>query len=126
MNHNNLSILVIMPFDNTFNDIYQLGIKETCQNLHVDCQRVAQQRAGNNNLEIIYEEITKADLIIADMTTKNERVFFQMGYACGIGKKPLLLAPNMDDIPFEFEQYDHLIYHGEITSLKDQLTKRLQ
>jgi len=36
-------ILTLMPFDDEFNDIYDLGIKETCNDVGAYCDRVDKQ-----------------------------------------------------------------------------------
>ncbi|MBY8963021.1 nucleoside 2-deoxyribosyltransferase [Flavobacterium sp. D11R37] len=117
---------VLMPFDNRFDDIYTLGIKQSCIDSNAYCERVDEQIFHESILERIYNQIAKADLIIADLTDKNPNVFYEVGYAHALGKKTILLTQNSDDIPFDLKHYPHIIYNNKITQLKDELTKKVK
>lgn len=118
-------IFVLMPFDTSFDDIYNYGIKQTCFELNSYCERVDEQIFSERILDRIYNQISKADIIIADMTGRNPNVFYEVGYAHGIGKKVILLTQNSDDIPFDLKHFPHIIYKGMIKTLSEQLKKKL-
>lgn len=120
-----LFTFVLMPFDSTFDDIYKLGIKDTCENLDVYCERVDEQIFEEKILDRIYNQINKADIIVADMTGKNANVFYETGYAHALNKKVILLTQNSDDIPFDLKHYHHIVYDGKILKLKEELAKRI-
>jgi len=77
---------VLMPFSKDFDDVYQIGIKESCVNAGAYCERVDEQIFQETILERIYNQITKSDFIIADMTGRNPNVFYEVGYAHALGK----------------------------------------
>lgn len=105
---------VLMPFDKTFDDIYKLGIQETAQQCGVNATRLDEQLFDSNMVLEIYKQIDKADFIIADMTSRNANVFYEVGYADARKKLILLLTKNAEDIPFDFLQRPHIIYNGQI------------
>ncbi len=115
-----------MPFDEEFNDIYKLGIKQSCIDAGAYCERVDEQIFNESILDRIYNQISKADIVIADMTGRNPNVFYEVGYAHAIGKKTILLTKNSADIPFDLKHYPHIIYDNKITFLKDELTTRVK
>ena len=119
-------VFVLMPFDGAFDDIYQLGIKAACKEAGGYCERVDEQIFVESILERVYNQIDKADLLIADMTGRNANVFYEVGYAHGLGKRVLLLTQNADDIPFDLKHYPHIVYGGKITELKQELEKRVR
>ena len=119
-------VFVLMPFDESFNDIYSYGIKQTCVELGAYCERVDEQIFSERILDRIYNQISKADIIIADMTSRNSNVFYEVGYAHGIGKNVILLTKNSDDIPFDLKHFPHIIYDGKIKELSTQLKKKLE
>ncbi len=45
---------VLMPFGKKFDDIYQLGIKQTCTDLGIVAERVDEQIYSETMLERIY------------------------------------------------------------------------
>jgi hypothetical protein len=121
-----LSAFVVMSFDPTFRDVYELGIKPACTDARVACERVDEQLFLQNILQKVYGEIRNADLIIGEMTGRNPNVFYEVGYAHGMGKPVILLTRTSDDIPFDLRQYPHIVYGGSITDLKKRLSEKVR
>src|ERR1700735_3927748 len=96
-----LSVFVVMPFTDEFKDHYELGIKPACENAGASCVRVDEQLFLENILERIYGQIKTADVVVAEMTSRNPNVFYEVGYARGLGKPVILLTSNASDIPFD-------------------------
>ena len=118
-------VFVLMPFDGEFDDIYQLGIKVACEDAGAYCERVDEQIFSESILQRIYNQISKADIIVADMTGRNANVFYEAGYAHALGKSVVLLTSNADDIPFDLKHYPHIVYGGSIVDLKQELNRRI-
>lgn len=118
-------IFVLMPFSESFDDVYKLGIKATCEELNAYCERLDEQIFDENMLDRIYNQISKADIIIADLTDKNANVFYETGYAHALNKKVILLTKNSEDIPFDLKHHFHIVY-SNIISLKQELKKRVK
>ena len=119
-------VFVLMPFDTKFDDVYLMAIKPACENAGAYAERVDEQIFQGSILDRIYNQIAKADLVIADMTDKNPNVFYEIGYAHALGKPTLLLTKDVDDIPFDLKHYPHVIYEGKLTFLKDEIDKRVK
>jgi len=116
-------VFVLMPFAASFNDLYQLGIKAACENVGAYAERVDEQLFQESILERIYNQISKADVIIADTTGQNPNVFYEIGYAHALGKTVILITKEVKDIPFDLQHYPHVIHEGSITSLIPKLEK---
>jgi len=119
-------VFVLMPFSDEFRDVYELGIKSACELAGAYCERVDEQIFEERMLDRIYNQIAKADVIISDMTGKNPNVFYETGYAHALGKRVLLLTNKSEDIPFDLKHFQHVIYEGKITFLKNELVKRIE
>lgn len=119
-------VFVLMPFHKDFNDIYRLGIKQTAEEAGLRAERVDEQLYSESMLERIYQQITAADIIVADMTGQNPNVFYEVGYAHARGKICILLTQNASDIPFDLKQHRHIVYDGSILTLQQQLAPNLQ
>lgn len=115
-----------MPFSDEFTDIYEIGIKPACKDSGAYCERVDEQTFVESILERIYNQIAKADIVIADMTGRNPNVFYETGYAHALNKRVILLTQNADDIPFDLKHYPHLVYGGKIVTLKSQLEPKIK
>lgn len=115
-----------MPFGEAFSDVYKIGIKESCEAAGAYCERVDEQIFNERILDRIYNQIAKADLIIADMTDRNPNVFYEVGYAHALGKTTVLLTSKADDIPFDLKHFPHIVYGNSLSELRAQLTKRVK
>ncbi|HJR09018.1 MAG TPA: hypothetical protein VJ842_17295 [Pyrinomonadaceae bacterium] len=119
-------VFVLMPFEASFDDTYALGIRPACEAAGAYCERVDEQIFHESILQRIYNQVSKADVIVADLTTRNPNVFYETGYAHALGKQVVLLTQNVDDIPFDLKHYPHIVYGGSIIKLKQELERRIR
>lgn len=119
-------VFVLMPFDDKFNDVYKFGIKGAAEDVGAYAERLDEQIFQEGMLDRIYNQISKADVIVADMTGRNPNVFYEVGYAHALGKITLLLTQNANDIPFDLKHLQHTVYSGSIDVLRKELTERLR
>jgi hypothetical protein len=118
-------VFVLMPFTPEFDDVYKLGIKPACEKAGAYAERVDEQLFSESILNRIFNQISKADVIVSDMTGRNPNVFYETGYAHALGKKVILLTENSEDIPFDLKHYPHIIYKGRIADLATDLERRV-
>ena len=116
-----------MPFGKAWNRLYQRGIKSACKAAGASCERVDEQIFVENILDRIYREIQRADLIVAELSDRNPNVYYETGYAHGIGKPVICLAKEVDDIPFDLRHRPFLL-HGDAdtATLKRTLAARVR
>ncbi len=119
-------VFILMPFDKKFEDVYQLGIRAACEAVGAHCERVDEQVFEGGILDRIYNQISRADIIVAEMTDRSPNVFYEVGYAHALGKRAILITQSADSIPFDLQNYPHVIYEGRITHLTPQLITRLR
>ena len=119
-------VFVLMPIDPTFDDIYKFGIKGAAEDVGAYAERLDEQIFVEGMLDRIFNQISKADLIVADMTGRNPNVFYEVGYAHALGKITLLLTQDANDIPFDLKHRQHTIYGGSIDRLRKELADRLR
>src|SRR5256885_5608136 len=60
-------VFVLMPFDSSFDDIYKFGIKGAADDVGAYAERVDEQLFVDGILDRIFNQISKADVIVADM-----------------------------------------------------------
>jgi hypothetical protein len=119
---NKLFAFVLMPFADGFNDIFEFAIKAAAAEEDIIAERLDNQVFFQKTmLDRIYDEIDRADIIIADMTERNPNVFYEVGYAHAKQKLCILLTSKAEDIPFDLKQYRHIIYGKSIKDLKARL-----
>lgn len=119
-------VFVLMPFSKEFEDIYKLGIKPACERAGAYADRVDEQIFYESILQRIYNQISKADIVVAEFTGRNPNVFYETGYAHALGKKVIMLTQKVEHIPFDLKHYPHIIYDGRIAFLLEELEKRVR
>lgn len=117
---------VCIPFEERFQDIYELGIKSVVEKLGFTCDKSDEIQHNNDILRVIYNRIRRAYIIIADMTGQNPNVYYEVGYAHAHNKEVILLTQKVDDIPFDLRGYNHIVYKGKITLLQNKLRARIE
>lgn len=118
-------VFVLMPFDPKFNDIYKFGIKGAADEVGAYAERIDEQIFTEGILDRIFNQIAKADVVVADMTGRNPNVFYEVGYAHALGRLVLLLTQDSNDIPFDLKHKQHTVYGGRIELLKVELVQKL-
>jgi len=119
-------VFVLMPFSEDFDDVYKLGIKAAAELCDVKAERLDEQMFIEGMIDRIYRQIEVADIIIADLSTRNANVFYELGYAHAKDKICILLTKNASDIPFDLKHRRHVVYGESISYLKDELVKNIE
>lgn len=118
-------VFVLMPFEKKFDDLYKFGIKGAAEDAGAYAERLDEQVFTEGMLDRIFNQISKADVIVADMTGRNPNVFYEVGYAHALGKIVLLITNSSDDIPFDLKHRQHIVYQGGIDRLRKELMPKL-
>lgn len=119
-------VFVLMPFESALDDLFALGIKAACEAVGAYCERLDDQIFQENMLHRIYNEIAKADIVVAEMTGRNPNVFYEVGYAHALGKRVVLMTQAATDIPFDLQQYFHIIHGNRIGDARTALERHLR
>lgn len=115
-------VLVLMPFAADYDDVYKLGIKPACEAVGAVCERVDEQAYQSAIIHRIYEQIERADLVVADLSNRNLNVYYETGYAHALGKKVILLTRPGEKMPFDIGNYPHVLYERDkIADLREKL-----
>lgn len=115
---NRKKCFVLMPFKTELEEIYSDVYKPTCLENNIDCWRVDEiSRPGSITRDII-EGILDSDLIIADLTSKNPNVFYELGIAHSTSNKTIMTAQKKEDVPFDIASYRVIFYDHTLKGCK--------
>lgn len=92
-------VFVLMPFNEKWSEDSLLMIKQAAEGLPLNIQRADDIIAPGDIINDIWEMINYAGLIIADITTHNANVFYELGLAHTIGKKVVLIRQYEGEKP---------------------------
>lgn len=99
-----------MPFDQEFQSIYDGLIKPALENAGYCVTRADSLLDQQNIMRDIINGIARADLVVADLTTLNANVFYELGLCHGLRIPTVLMAQSMDDVPFDLRPYKIQLY----------------
>ena len=74
----------------------------------------------------ILSEIRRSGLLVADFTGNRGGVYFEAGFAMGMGIPVIWTcrSDDMDSVHFDTRQYNHIVWEN-ISDLKTQLVNRI-
>jgi hypothetical protein len=114
---------VIMPFSSDFNEIYNLFIASSLNEVGYDVFRADDVVSQRNILEDIIASINDSELIVADLTGSNPNVYYELGIAHAFGKSVILLTQSVSDLPFDLRSYRVIQYNTHFAAIGDAKNK---
>jgi hypothetical protein len=121
----NLFVFVLMPFTKRLNKRYE-AIKFVVEKAGMLAQRVDREFFLREGItDRIIRQIESADVLVADLSSENLNVMYEVGWAHA---KDQLCIPLTDDpkkIPFDIKDRRHVIF-GSLKDLKAQLSRELE
>lgn len=118
-------IFVAMPFSREFNDVYLLGIREVAEKLGCVVERADEIEHNGYIVDVITDRLRSCDVLVADTSTRNPNVFYEIGYGHALGVPTVLLCREGEDLPFDVSAVNHIVY-GSIVDLREKLERRLR
>jgi hypothetical protein len=105
-----LKAFVLMPFDPEFDAIFGNLIKPALEEVGYDVTRADSFLNQENILKDIVRGIAEANLVIADLTSLNANVFYELGISHTLMRPTVLLSQSSEDIPFDLKPYRVITY----------------
>lgn len=118
---------IAMPIDPSNAELEDVldAIKEAAQRCGVNAERVDEPYSNERITDRILESIRKAEFVIVDLTRSRPNVFYEAGYAQGVGKTPIYIAHEGTKLEFDLKDYP-IIFFRNLKTLKDSLEARLR
>ena len=115
---------VLMPFNDDLKKVYYNAINPACKKANFQSLRVDELKGVFNINKKIIQYIFKSDAIIADLTSWNPNVFYEMGVAHAIDNKTVMIIQKDNDVPFDVSNYRCILYTHSKEGFKE-LTKEI-
>lgn len=118
---------VIMQFTEPFNSFFRHVIQPVAKRLGLEAYRASDVYKPGIILEDILRDILESEVIIAEITTGNPNVFYELGYAHALRKQTILLADRLAtaELPFDIRGYRVIFYENTIKG-KPEVEKELE
>jgi hypothetical protein len=121
------SVFVIMPYSESWSVGLQKILIEVCAKTDMD-YTIAKLMNGRFIPQDIWKGITRAAIVIADLSGANPNVTYEIGLADVLGKETILIAQN-ENVPFDFVGQRLLIYSNTIEGgvrLREELIAHIE
>jgi len=116
-----------MPFGNPEKDpekakrldlIYSDWIKPCVESIKIpgkadetiSCHRADKSARPDEIITHIIENLVSADIVIADLSGRNPNVFYELGVRHSVNNNTILIADNLDDVPFDLRGLRTITY----------------
>jgi len=118
---------VAMWFNPELNDAWENGLKLALQQTGYDPMRIDLAEHNEKIDDRIIAEIRKSGLLIADFTGQRGGVYFEAGFALGLGIPVIWTCRNTDieQLHFDTRQYNHIVWQNT-DDLKLKLINRIE
>ncbi|CAN2042723.1 Nucleoside 2-deoxyribosyltransferase [Candidatus Magnetomoraceae bacterium gMMP-15] len=120
------SVFVVMSFNETsqYKDLYT-SIQRVCMEYDYDAKRVDDSNSFKRIIPEIILQIRQSAFVIADVTELKPNVFYELGFADGIGKKIILTAKEGTEVPFNINDFP-ILYWDSFADFEKELEERVK
>jgi hypothetical protein len=118
------TVFTIMPFTEEFRDVYA-SYASVCKEFGFTAQRTDESDSGERIIPRILDGIRRAAFVIADVTHPSANVFYEIGFAEGLGRPVIVSAKKGTSLPFDIADIPVLYWSGQ-EELKEKLRRRVK
>ncbi len=115
---------VLMPFAPEFDAIYEKLIVGALAQAGFEAFRADNIKSQSNIMRDIIGAIASSDLVLADLTSSNPNVYYELGIAHGLQRPVVLLTQEISELPFDLKSY-RVIGYGTHFSEMDRAKREL-
>src|SRR5271165_104077 len=102
---------VAMPFDPQFDVVFE-KISTAVEGRGLTCVRGDKSYGARPIMEQVRLEMSRADIIVLDLTDKNPNVYYEAGLAHASDKQCVIIAESQKDLGFDL-QYIKTVFYGD-------------
>jgi hypothetical protein len=119
-------LFVIMDFGEPYDALYSDVIKPVADRMGLKAYRADDVSKPGIVMQDVVQGIVESEFIVAELTSLNPNVFYELGYAHALDKLTILQAENGTELPFDIQSYRCIYYDDSIRGKKDVEEKLLK
>jgi nucleoside 2-deoxyribosyltransferase len=116
-----------MWFDSSLDEVWENGFKAALKQVGYNPIRVDLTEHNEKICDRIIAEVRKSGLVVADFTGQRGGVYFEAGFAMGLGIPVIWSCRDTDvkELHFDTRQYNHIVW-TDPADLKKKLINRIE
>jgi hypothetical protein len=118
------TVFPILSFATPYQDVKD-SFESSCREAGFELRGTGEEATTERIIPRILDGIRRAAFVIADISDVRPNVFYEIGFAQGLGKQVILTAKTGTALPFDMVDIPVLFWDTQ-RSLRDQLTTRLR
>lgn len=115
----------IMPFGGWFDQYWEQIFRPAAEAAALRAVRADDVFRPGTIMSDIWRLTREADVVLADLTTRNGNVFYELGLAHAIGKPAVLVAESIEEVPFDLRGLRVVLYNRSNPDWGSTLRKAL-
>lgn len=117
-------VFIAMPFkEEKYNEIYRKHIKTQLDKQYLKAVRVDEEHYSGDVMEFVWREINESAFVIADISTTNPNVLYEIGVAHTLGKHVIILTDGTEEVPFDLKKNRYIEYNmGNLEKLESEIS----
>jgi uncharacterized RDD family membrane protein YckC len=119
------SCLVLMPFSEELTPRFEFLV-QCGKDLNLEVRRVDTYAYSGNILTAISKAISKADIVIADLSKGNANVLYELAIAQCLGQRVVLITDDRNTVPFDLLAYRIELLAEPYTDQKANVVRALR
>jgi len=119
-------VFVAMRFSDEMNQVWEIAIKPAIEKAGLDPRRVDLEEHNDDVIDRMLGMIKEARFVVADFTEHRNGVYFEAGFARGLGI-PVIWCCKSEDISnahFDTNHFNHIVW-TDPTELNEKLSNRI-
>lgn len=123
-----MTVFAAMPFAREYEDTFFVAMAPSADSIGAVCRRVDQEEYVGDVVQQIEAMIRSSTAIVADLSEAKPNVFYEAGFAQGIGKPTIAICSTpVKELPFDVSHWNIIEYgRGQTHLLKGKLSRRLK
>ncbi len=117
-------IMPINPNNPELEDVYN-AIREVCEKFGISATRADLIEHQESITDVVLRQIQECEFLIADLSYERPNVYYEVGYAHALGKRPILFRKADTPLHFDLAGFGCPEFQN-VTALKNKLDKRFK
>lgn len=112
-------LFMLMPFAPDLKPVFNDHVKVVAESLGLTSARADDFFSTESIVQDIWSAMHFAEVIVADCTSRNPNVFYEIGIGHTLGRETILITQSIDDIPFDLRHLRVIIYKFTPRGMRD-------